>query len=791
MPGFRLRLGLYQEPRMELRQELRVVQALQLRHALLLNDEAPFNEQTEALQKIKKDLEKGVYSSADQFFERVGKRVKEKDRTNSNKKLIESLRQLGSISRKHELPLDLRDILGTVDIGLIHGTHMLSPSELFKTMSFIIRETKQPLSNVFNTADKIFSGGVNVVDLYQAILCSSKKTKGEYPIGKMYKEISDRVDVHPNKIGVFSNIILDVMKIPKEYSSFHVNTFFSLMDQVIELALPHDPIYKEIPAGDFLSRNDLESILESYPNIPLPILASISVIDADRETLKRLDELAATKPMRKSIDTKRAYLSSIVTISKSYRLGRRAIKDILLKSDGVRQAREILTKFSSLCVLGFTKYKFKLDNGETILSYLHKMKTYDNLVLNQLEEETLNSFEKIISGQLQNPHLFSFRPILSLGRIYGNQSPEEIKLLADITEALVNDRFKEFRYTGEKSDLQLAILGGNIDSWKENTSERRIIGDLKGIEPHYCAVVKIAEGLLSKFERTFGEKATSEYIESLSTRKAELSSQIHQKSAFREDVPQLIEELEILTAKLDYVSVAYTLANMKLEEFPLASKIIYGKLNSKSNDDFRTDIITIGDILNAKKMQNVRCVSIRETDDPDLMFDIGCTPVKSCQRWTEKTSYNDCLPAYIADPNKRLVQAIDERSQVRVRSIVRLLDVNDIDAPILFVERPYADVLSDDIYKVVLGAVIKKAYKMSGETGQQVAVASKDEDYKLLLSELAGELDIEYDTMNFNARFQNSRNTFEYSDAFGGKIKQGTVCKANDVGYIILNHEDN
>jgi hypothetical protein len=328
---------------------------------------------------------------------------------------------------------------------------------------------------------------------------------------------------------------------------------------------------------------------------------------------------------------------------------------------------------------------------------------------------------------------------------------------------------------------------GNAAEWKLNLEAKRMLGDVKGAEPKYNAMMNIVHGLQEKFKETYGEEITPDLLESINEQRARLKEQIQVHSFRNIQVQALIDELKLLDAKYRYAGTVEKLSRVSLEDIVKVATMISGILRAEDDNEFRTGVLNISYIANSKEVDALKPVVVRETDDPDNLINVGCVPIKTCQRWTEETDYNDCLPAYLVDANKKLVQVLDFTGRVRLRSITRLMQEETMEGmPIIFVERPYSEIVTPDLYKVLIGHVVEKAFRMSKELKKPVAVAAENEDYCKILEDLADKAAVEFNTMDMYTTFAKSRNEFEYSDGFGGKIKNSQRVNCTKAGYIII-----
>jgi hypothetical protein len=104
---------------------------------------------------------------------------------------------------------------------------------------------------------------------------------------------------------------------------------------------------------------------------------------------------------------------------------------------------------------------------------------------------------------------------------------------------------------------------------------------------------------------------------------------------------------------------------------------------------------TVGDIIR---------FTAYESDDPLTLLKVGVEPKETCQSW-RNGAYNECLLAYVADSNKKVLNVVDE-GRVVARSIIKLTnqrDVNDLESKTqrktLFVETLYLLLPDSEVYR--------------------------------------------------------------------------------------------
>lgn len=779
---------------------LRLQQRLQLQQRLVQRlgfskEEQEYYQQFEALEKMKEDLEGGIYSTVPEFSERLMKRIKTEKRTKPVQDLVQSLRDLiaGQESR-----LNLGLIQGLVELGITETKNMSYADDLIDSFSKLAGRVDRPLEQLVAFGRDLRDEHYPAQSAYNHVLALEKKTAGAFSAQESFDALTGLLAEYAQDRKIIAHCLQDITesrglvreeKLDREKAEL----FFRLLRETCELAIPTDSAYEKMNLLPLLYHENSTELFRQYAKIPSPILAELVAQHAPETALEKMNQFAGTKDMRNSRDNKRAYLSAMIMIRQ--RLTGGEVADILQKSNSMRQARDILAKLAGLCRINIAHYSFNLPDGQAILDYLDRKKEFTNPVLNQLSGDGQRQFCDLIYRNL--PSRYDFMPLLKLGEIYQGEYEHGIALLGRVMESMIFNRFEEFRYTGEEAEAQLKCLQGQTKQWRENHTQRRLMGNLQGAEPALKAAQKIIKQMEEKYGQVYESAPNLEYLCQLTEQKTFLVNQMSNLQKEQKEVPrELLNEVDALNERLRYGYLLTQLHDLSSEQLSEMGKTLSRTLVIYDNPHFQAEVQDLVRIVNSPEVQAIKVVAIRDTDDPNYLFDVGCTPKQSCQRWTEKTGQNYCLPAYVSDANKRLVQALDERSRVRVRSIYRLMEVEELpDMPTIFIEEPYEDIVSDDLYRALLTRMVEKAYAMSEETALPIAVAAHNDDYKRLLEEIAGQLKIKYKTRTFTTTFPASRNGREYSDGFGGGphgsiVFSGQKYSCENVGYVVIEAED-
>jgi hypothetical protein len=196
-------------------------------------------------------------------------------------------------------------------------------------------------------------------------------------------------------------------------------------------------------------------------------------------------------------------------------------------------------------------------------------------------------------------------------------------------------------------------------------------------------------------------------------------------------------------------------------------------------------IFTVGDINR---------VTAYESDDPLTLLKVGVEPKETCQSW-RNGAYNECLLAYVADSNKKVLNVVDE-GRVVARSIIKLTnqrDVNDLESTTqrktLFVETLYLLLPDSEVYRdffYVLRSQVYRAFirvlltKAQGLDASITLGKGFDKAALTVFEEEARAFGYVMNQRLLDVFIPPSLNKYEYSDTFrGDNGADGKIGKFN------------
>jgi len=176
-------------------------------------------------------------------------------------------------------------------------------------------------------------------------------------------------------------------------------------------------------------------------------------------------------------------------------------------------------------------------------------------------------------------------------------------------------------------------------------------------------------------------------------------------------------------------------------------------------------VFTVGDI---------RSVRAYESDDALTLLKVGAEPQETCQSW-RMGGFNECLLAYVADSNKKVINVADGEGRIVARSIIKLTyqrDENDFglktQRKTLLVEGLYSLLPIPEVYQAFVRVLLAKA---QGLDASITFGKNLDETALKVFEEEARRVGYEMSERRLEIFIPPSLNKYEYSDTLGGKIR--------------------
>ncbi len=386
-----------------------------------------------------------------------------------------------------------------------------------------------------------------------------------------------------------------------------------------------------------------------------------------------------------------------------------------------------------------------------------------------------NNLEELLKGEV-----FEIVPSLA-GKYEGKNETEVKNLLRAITAHIIEGDFKSWRYSHERSESQLAGLTyEQKEFWKATvepvTIDIELSKDEKGRREDELKtaqeIIKNAKEHILDSQPNFN--FSKERSQTLTAKVRELTEQI--KSATSEDEKKrLALEKRVVRAEATLVNGVLEIENATPRSFTreriltqareLRERITELNLPLAGLDIEQIEkIFTVGDI---------KRVTAYESDDALTLLKVGVEPQETCQSW-RNGGFNECLLAYVADSNKKVLNVADGEGRIVARSIIKLTNQrnkNDFESKTqrktLLVEKPYSLLQNSEVYRAFIRVLLTKA---QGLDASITFGKGFDEATLKVFNEEARAFGYEMNESKLDVFISHSLNKYEYSDTLGGKI---------------------
>ncbi len=787
MPGFGMHMGLgmHQEQRLSLRQELKLSQTLTLSIAQIqtfrTKGEESLQEQTDILEKLFNDVRNHAYADWRDFHNRCMKRIKKEDRTQSVKEIIGYLR--GIIVTTQPSLEEIRKLLAT---GLYAAKNHEIPNVVYAHMHGLLdapsAQTLEDKVDVIRLGDSLERNNGNLTLVYELLHRTAEDERfasGNYP--HVFSRVKKLAEQKADMLRLVNNHFERILEERENLDGDVIGHVFNYLEKLYELSRENVTSAHTSDAKEMLKREDFKELVVRYPHIPLPILANLLGEGLGDNVMQRANGICEHKYLTGSTDPQRRVFRSLYSLNANPEK-RKVLEHLLTNISSAEHVSKILGHLELLQETGNFFYFFDETDGSNMIKKLSSYGINRNLAMLGLSEEhkrrVAEEPQRVQSGNL-------LTMISTYGGVLLSSHKDGIPLLREITEHVIDGDFQEWRYGHDKASLQLACLENAVAAWRGNAQSERLIGDINTLQPRIAALAILAEELRDLYKAATGTDKVEEDLVSVGERLHEIEKLF--KSGESIDKKALGIERQKLAARYDTLHTLVCLLNPNPESFLTLEREIDRAIGRTPYEEMKLIFGEAKKIVNAPEVKNLERVTVLETDSPERLFDIGRTPVQSCQRWNELTSYNKCLLAYIADANKKLYQVLDEDGNVIIRSVVRLLPF-DKESPMLFVERPYAKRWTRDYGRVLFAQIAQRALEINEALGEPIAVATNDPRIEEIMDDFVKQYDSKLHKKKYSRKLPESKNQFEYSDSFGGLLESGASVN-RQLKYIFIASE--
>lgn len=503
------------------------------------------------------------------------------------------------------------------------------------------------------------------------------------------------------------------------------------------------------------------------------------------EAVAKLEKLYATVDLRRGAHDRTLFAEGILFLS-SKDNGREIMEGILAASTGASRdparIREIFRMMETLDSFGAFDFSPKGTlteissdlRGKVIESARQRMK---------LEDSELPALDEKLDYLLQN-NLLEIIPTL-MAKVSGHGNAD--KVVEEIGRHIVLGDFVAWRNSLETAQAALSVLPEDKrEKWVTPCDEVRVAirfhdeDETRGAAT--SAIKRIVEEAKAHIQEVYKLDFSGHRLEELHRLQQQLIGDI-KKSQESEGKRELGIRKRSVDAEAKLIEGILALDTLDRDSFDPAKVL---DLVEKTRSAMTTlngleqpiaDLEQIQRVFTTQqKLTTVSQLRAYDSDDPVALLKSGAEPRETCQSWRQG-SHNYCLPAYVADANKRVINVEDERGEVVGRSIARLTHIRTEageTVPVILLEPVYTTGETNYVYTAfvklalakakAIGADLVMTYEMQAATGadhsKTVAVLPKE----------AKKAGFTMKRMPVEVFIPRSYNQYEYSDTLGGDV---------------------
>ncbi|MBU2100931.1 hypothetical protein KKA23_02325 [Patescibacteria group bacterium] len=393
----------------------------------------------------------------------------------------------------------------------------------------------------------------------------------------------------------------------------------------------------------------------------------------------------------------------------------------------------------------------------------------------EYQDKIKNNFEELLKSGV-------FEIVPSLTGKYEEKNEIEVKnLLKTITAHIIEGDFKSWRYAHERSEMQLADLTKEQkDFWKETLEPVIIEVELSENERSRRAdELKAAQEIIKNAKEHILDSQpnfdfSKKRAQSLTTKVNELTEKI-KFSISEDEKKQLAIEKRTVQAEATLINRVLEIENETPKSFTREKLLTQTKELQERIEELNLPLagLDIEQIEKIFTVGDIKSITAYESDDPLTLLKVGIEPQETCQSW-RSGGFNECLLAYVADSNKKVLNIANDEGKIVARSIIKLTnqkEINDFESKTqrktLLVENPYSLLPNAEVYRAFIRALLIKA---QGLNASITFGKGFDESIIKVFKEEARVFDYGMNESELDVFIPHSLNKYEYSDTLGGKI---------------------
>lgn len=519
-----------------------------------------------------------------------------------------------------------------------------------------------------------------------------------------------------------------------------------------------------------------------------PKLIASEGLSLGQEELNKIEKLYQSGDLKRGVMSRVAFAEGLLFLAGKSE-GSAIAKDILDASTGANRDSERLRDIFGLLKTLDSFNNFGFTKRGSLAEIISDLKTKlvvtlaAKMELGEVEISALN--ENLFN--LMRTGVFEIIPPL-LAKFQSEEKHNVASVVREIGKHIVLGDFQNWRNNLETAKTQLAVLlEDKQTSWTNPVPEITIaMGVTKGNEARQGAVdaiKRIAEEARQHILEIYKLDFSDSGINVLKQKQQELTRVLKDSSKDPQEKRDTGEAKRGVDDQLRVIEGILGLENLSAENLdPVQlTKHIAGIVNSLNSfrglDQAVNDLGQIAEVLTTQaEIGNVTKLRAYDSDDPLALLKVGIEPRETCQSY-RKGSYNYCLPAYVADANKRLINVENDKGEILGRSVMKLTKIklgNDQTYPAVLLEPIYTTSEIGPIYRGVVKIALEKAKAVGAylilTSDMNVPTGANHEKTMPIVEFEAKKENMKYEKEDVSIYVPKSANAYEYSDSLGGAI---------------------
>ncbi len=526
-----------------------------------------------------------------------------------------------------------------------------------------------------------------------------------------------------------------------------------------------------------IAQHGFASTLQGTLTVPLQV--SLNSIGIDPSVYDRIFSLAADPVFAQGREIKRLLYKGFNAIEELSD-GAEIVRHAATHASDIKGLAKIVSAIDLVHKDPEFEYPFNLTGEDAILRNL-RLQLIDRSVKRlKLDDRTL---EKYLARIEQDDRFKKIGEVVTTLAGYAHyQNAQQISLLREITKAELEGNFISWKYSHDKVEEQLAVLGENREAWIKGSKVSRIIGAPDALQAHISSLKDALPKLHEAYADYYKSDSRSESATTLNERLTQNESRLRGELSGKER-KQLGHETSLLREQISYLELLQGIENLHIDNY--AEVLAHAeRLSSKRARSLLYEHAQwVKETLDQPIYREARKVQVIEIDDLEALLRMGESPVPHCQNWKVDSKLNQSLLSFVVDADKKLYHIQDMQGSPISMSMTRLVDWRD--CPTLLVESVHGREWNIDYGVALLGSIADKAVGMYKDTGKEIRIATNNPWLKEALQEFSRRYSVEVHSGTLRTDPAESKATHEYWDCGPGLVTSGSSVSF-DVDYIVF-----